>query len=271
MRRSMVAARPSLLSIPPQAAACRVRRRAFAARDRRRQVLPAGICAKSAPIERRCRSRRRVHGQRSPGLREQVSRACCESTSFDNALLMFVHHYATPQLDHAMLFFSLIGSALILVPVNLLVFGVFVWLRQWAAALFWLFAAGGAALLNLLAKHSFARIRPSLWLSLAPEHTYSFRSGHAMESMAVFTACLVLSWRTPWRWPVLVLGSLFVLLVSASRVYLGVHYPTDIAAAWVASAAWVIGLVVLFEGRLGQKRIVSNVSLRRGTGQALDR
>ncbi|MDB5926233.1 MAG: hypothetical protein JWN13_5169 [Betaproteobacteria bacterium] len=132
----MVAARPSLLSIPPQAAACRVRRRAFAARDRRRQVLPAGICAKSAPIERRCRSRRRVHGQRSPGLREQVSRACCESTSFDNALLMFVHHYATPQLDHAMLFFSLIGSALILVPVNLLVFGVFVWLRQWAAALF---------------------------------------------------------------------------------------------------------------------------------------
>jgi undecaprenyl-diphosphatase len=82
-----------------------------------------------------------------------------------------------------------------------------------------------------------------------------------MESMAIVSACIVLSWRTAWRWPVLVLGLFFVLLVSASRVYLGVHYPTDIAAAWVASAAWVIGLVVLFEGRLGQRRVVSSVSL----------
>jgi undecaprenyl-diphosphatase len=190
-----------------------------------------------------------------------------ESTSFDNALLMFVHKYATPQLDHAMLFFSLIGSALVLVPLNLLVFGVLVWLRKWAAARFWLFAVSGAALINLLAKHSFARIRPSLWISLAPEHTYSFPSGHAMESMAIVSACVVLSWRTRWRWPVLVLGSFYVLLVSASRVYLGVHYATDIAAAWVASAAWVIGLVVLFEGRLGHARVVNNLSL----AQAHDR
>ena len=182
-----------------------------------------------------------------------------QSIAFDNALLTFVHGYATPQLDRAMLFFSLIGSARVLIPANLMVFGLLMYLRKWAAGLFWIFAVGGAALIDVLAKHSFARTRPSLWISLAPEATYSFPSGHAMESMAVATGVIVLLWKTSFRWPALVLGTLFVLLVSASRVYLGVHYPTDIAAAWVASAAWVIGLLMLFKGRLGHKHGVSNV------------
>jgi len=183
-----------------------------------------------------------------------------ESTAFDNALLVLVHNYATPQLDRTMMLLSFIGSAVIMVPFNLLMTGVLVWLHRRAAATFWLLAVGGAALIDLLAKHSFARARPSLWISLVPETTYSFPSGHALQSMAVASALIVLLWRTSWRWPAVILGLCFAVLVSASRVYLGVHYPTDIAAAWVASAAWVVGVSLVFKRRMGRRDVMSNGS-----------
>lgn len=173
-----------------------------------------------------------------------------EHFGFDVPILMFMHNQATPLLDQIMLFFSLIGYRLGVVPVDIVVFLFFVQRRRWGDALFWAIAVGGAALLNLGAKHSFGRIRPDLWLSIAPETTFSFPSGHAMGSMALAAAVLVLAWPTRWRWLVLILGSFFVLMVGLSRVYLGVHYPSDILAGWAASLAWVIGVSQVLYGRL---------------------
>ena len=94
------------------------------------------------------------------------------------------------------------------------------------------FATGGSALLNLAAKQAFARDRPSLWESIAPEHNYSFPSGHAMGSMTLAVALVLLAWNTRWRWPVVAAMAVFVPMVGLSRVYLGVHYPSDILAGW---------------------------------------
>jgi membrane-associated phospholipid phosphatase len=167
---------------------------------------------------------------------------------FDGPLLQFMHQHAGAALDTVMIFSTRAGSALALVPLVLLVTA---WLyrqgermRTW----FWLLAAGGAALLNLLAKYSFARARPSLWTSILPETTYSFPSGHAMASMAVSAALVCLVWRHPrWRWPTLAAACVFVVLVGLSRIYLGVHYPSDILAGWMASLAWVAGLALLLK------------------------
>jgi undecaprenyl-diphosphatase len=63
-----------------------------------------------------------------------------------------------------------------------------------------------------------------------------------MSSMALATVVTILAWRTRARWPGLALSVLFVLAVSGSRLYLGVHYPSDVLAAWLASLAWVLGL-----------------------------
>ncbi len=106
-------------------------------------------------------------------------------------------------------------------------------------------AVGGSALLNLLAKAVFVRERPSLWLSIAPEHSYSFPSGHAMGAMSLAATIVLLVWYTPWRWPALVLGLAFTAWVGASRVYLGVHFPSDILAGWTAALAWVSGVYLL--------------------------
>jgi membrane-associated phospholipid phosphatase len=103
----------------------------------------------------------------------------------------------------------------------------------------------GSLALNLAAKAYFARTRPDLWLSLAPETTYSFPSGHAMGSATLAVALALLAWHTPWRWPVAAAGALFVVLVGLSRVYLGVHYPSDILAGWMAATAWVVAMYQL--------------------------
>ena len=63
-----------------------------------------------------------------------------------------------------------------------------------------------------------------------------------MSSMALGTVLTILAWRTPARWLVFSSSVLLVLAVSASRLYLGVHYPSDVVAAWLASLAWVLGL-----------------------------
>ncbi|MDP9108127.1 MAG: phosphatase PAP2 family protein [Pseudomonadota bacterium] len=169
-----------------------------------------------------------------------------EAFPFDQTLLLFAHAHASVALDRIMIFFTRAGSAVVLVPFNLVMFVVLLMRAERTRAVFWLGATGGAALLNLLAKHTFERIRPSLWVSLLPEHTFSFPSGHAMQSMAVCVALIALAWHSAWRWPAIAGGLIFVLMVSASRVYLGVHYPSDILAGWTASVAWVTGLASVF-------------------------
>ena len=116
-----------------------------------------------------------------------------EVFSFDRPILMFMHSHATEALDMLMIFISRTGSSVVLVPLNILVFSMLIYQKRQKEALFWIFAVVGAALLNFMAKHAFARIRPDLWISISPEVTYSFPSGHAMNSMAVMTGSLKLS------------------------------------------------------------------------------
>jgi membrane-associated phospholipid phosphatase len=108
-------------------------------------------------------------------------------------------------------------------------------------------AITGSAVLDIAAKNYFARVRPDLWLSLTPETTYSFPSGHAMGSATLGMALIALCWPTRWRWPVTLASLVFVLLVGVSRVYLGVHYPSDILAGWSAAVAWVFAMHVLVD------------------------
>jgi undecaprenyl-diphosphatase len=123
-------------------------------------------------------------------------------------------------------------------------------LRRHREGLFAGVALGGSALLNLGAKQLFGRARPTLWESIAPEATFSFPSGHAMGSMTLAAVLMLLAWRTRWRWWIAVPMLAFVVMVGLSRIYLGVHYPSDILAGWTAALAWTVGTYALvFRGR----------------------
>ncbi len=169
---------------------------------------------------------------------------------FDDALLLGLHGHASAALDRFMLAFTFAGSVKVLAVLDVLVLAGLLWHGARSRALFWALAVSGSAALNLVVKHLIGRTRPDLWLSIAPETSFSFPSGHAMGSMTFITALAVLAWPTRWRWLALTLGGVFVLLVGLSRLYFGVHFPSDVLGGWTAALAWILGLRVAMDRHL---------------------
>jgi undecaprenyl-diphosphatase len=168
-----------------------------------------------------------------------------ESFAFDAPLLNALHAIATPALDSFFVWTARLGFRWGVLPLDGV---ILLWLasrRRYPDAVFFGLSVVGSAVLNVAAKNYFARTRPDLWLSITPETTYSFPSGHAMASATLAMAGVFLSWPTRWRWPVAIAALTFALLVGISRVYLGVHYPSDILAGWTAAMAWVFGMHAL--------------------------
>lgn len=179
-----------------------------------------------------------------------------EAIVFDVPVLEYAHGLAGSGLDRFFVLISQLGYLYGVVPVDIALVLALTAYRRFREASFAAIALGGSGLLNIAAKQFFARERPSLWESIAPEHNYSFPSGHAMGSMTLAVTVILLSWPTRWRWPVLAVMAPFVVLVGFSRLYLGVHYPSDILAGWAVATAWVVAvyLLVYRGGRLGPWR-----------------
>lgn len=114
----------------------------------------------------------------------------------------------------------------------------------------WLGTNVGGVLLQLVVKQLVHRGRPEYAGAYLHGHTYSFPSGHAMQStiayvMLVFVASAVSSWWRTHQRPLFAVAVLLVLLISFSRVYLGVHYPSDVIGGIVAGTAWLSAALVL--------------------------
>ncbi|GAA3931199.1 phosphatase PAP2 family protein [Luteimonas lutimaris] len=164
---------------------------------------------------------------------------------FDAPILLAAGELAREGFDRLFLLFSALGYEYGVVPVDIALVLLLALRRHYRESVFAAFATGGSGLLNVAAKQAFARERPSLWESIAPEHNYSFPSGHAMGSMTLAMVLVLLAWPTRWRWPVVAAMLVFVPMVGLSRVYLGVHYPSDILAGWAAASAWAVGVYLL--------------------------
>ena len=163
---------------------------------------------------------------------------------FDNPVLLALHRHATPALDGLAVFFTMVGNTGPMVAAGVLTTAALAWAGRRRAA--WLFAAGvgGSMLLTQVIKYTVERPRPALWVSLRPEHTFSFPSGHAMDTAALAAALFFVLPRHRRLWA---LAPLFALAVGAARMYLGVHYPSDVLAGWSSAVGWVL-LVQLVAG-----------------------
>jgi len=163
-----------------------------------------------------------------------------EVIGFDAGLQGFAHGLSSPWLDATMKVVTDFGDvvAIVGVTVVLLVYLLRTHRRRMATVL--LFGVGGAAAINLILKFFFTRARPELWTHLVVEDSYSFPSGHAMASSALAFSIMAILWSTKWRWYAVVGGLAYMTLIGFSRIYLGVHYPSDILAGWCISLAWVL-------------------------------
>ncbi|MDQ2770578.1 MAG: phosphatase PAP2 family protein [Bacteroidota bacterium] len=167
------------------------------------------------------------------------------SLPWDAPGLEFWHRHATPMLDRLAVFLTIVGNTGPMVGLGVLVLLRLLARRQWRAAGVFLGSVGGSMLLTQLIKRLVARPRPALWASIRPEHTFSFPSGHAMDTAAIATALLFMCWSLRVRGWVGVTAGLFSLAVGWARMYLGVHNPSDVLAGWAAAVAWVTAVQLL--------------------------
>jgi membrane-associated phospholipid phosphatase len=166
----------------------------------------------------------------------------------ETPFMFSLHAGASETLNRIAILCSNLGGVAVIAPASALLL-LYFWLRRRTVALFFAVAVGGSALLTVAMKLLFPRARPQLWPRLVAERDASFPSGHAMYSLAFVLALLIICWHLPrfvaWRWPVLGMGLVFSALVGWSRLYLGVHYPSDVLAGWLAGLAWVLGVYSL--------------------------
>lgn len=166
---------------------------------------------------------------------------------WDIPTLLAIRSMASPQLDKFALVLTQLGVFWGVFPVAALVSLRLLFNRHWRSLTYVITTLLGSIVINRTAKVLLHRVRPHLWESPAPEFDYGFPSGHAMSSMTFVMVLVILFWRSRWRWWVVGLGGLFVLAIGWTRLYLGVHYPSDIVAGWTASIAWAIGVSLLIK------------------------
>jgi len=147
-------------------------------------------------------------------------------------------------LPNAMRDLTSLGSAPVLIFFVLAVAGALLARRQYHALALLLAATVGAQALNALLKGVFDRPRPELALRLTDAQSTSFPSGHAMDSAVIYLTLAALLARfvrhRSLKLYFLGLALLLSLIVGLTRVYLGVHYPSDVLAGWFAGLAWAL-------------------------------
>jgi undecaprenyl-diphosphatase len=150
-----------------------------------------------------------------------------------------------PWAEETMRDITALGSAPTLVIAVLAVAGFLALAKAWRLAIFTLAACGGGLVVSSLLKYTVDRPRPDLVPHGNLIYTSSFPSGHSMMSAVVYLtlAALVVRLMEKKRLKSYALGiaMALTLLVGVSRIYLGVHWPSDVLAGWAAGAAWALG------------------------------
>lgn len=152
----------------------------------------------------------------------------------DGGLLLGINATATPPLDYVIVGLTSLGDMLAVGALAAALLTLLALRRRWWDFWYAVLSIGSGALLNVGLKLLFARERPQLWDQLILESSYSFPSGHAMMTTVLVLVVVLLSWKGRYRWYVLFLGLMYVGVIGFSRLYLGVHYPTDVLAGWCA-------------------------------------
>jgi undecaprenyl-diphosphatase len=168
--------------------------------------------------------------------------------AIDQQLRSALHSYASPGLTQVMIVASRFGGPSWLVPIGI-VLGLAFLLHGWPrGALLIGVTLSGAGLLNTLLKQTFARARPEAFFDYPLPLSQSFPSGHAIFAASVFGGLAVLVTdriSNPVLQVLVWVASLaMILLVGISRVYLGVHYPSDVLAGYAVAVFWVTGVAL---------------------------
>lgn len=175
---------------------------------------------------------------------------------FDLFVRTWVHQYASPTMTHRMTIISMFGGEGLAVAF-IAAMAVFLALR-WRRAATWLaITAAGAMVLQVALKYAYQRPRPIPFFGSVP-YGYSFPSGHALVSFCFYGVLAgLLADRTEsllLRILTWIIAACTVVAIGLSRIYLGVHYPSDVIAGYLAAAVWVSTMVALDHIRTSRRQ-----------------
>ena len=155
--------------------------------------------------------------------------------------IAYVQQFVTPPLTAEVMLVTASGSSTFYLLASALVCCWYLYSRQKDRLYLYLVCLCGGGILNQVLKRIFERVRPDIFPVIA-ESGYSFPSGHAMGAICFYGILAYFAG----------LAGIYILLIGLSRVYLGVHYPTDILAGYAAGATWLFFCITLH--RIFRKR-----------------
>ena len=171
-----------------------------------------------------------------------------DTRRFDESVRSFVHEFASPALTIIMQTASFLGSTLFLVIFGvIIVIALYLRKHRRGAILFTITTIGASVLLMTL-KLAFRRARPEPFFDTILPASYSFPSGHSLAAFCFYGALAeILSERTDKLWQqtlIWISAVTMILLIGISRIYLGVHYPSDVVAGYAVGLIWVMTIAI---------------------------
>lgn len=158
-----------------------------------------------------------------------------------------IHEETSSGMTRVMFALTWIGSPQILVPAIPVFAALLWWRRLHHAAILLLVSTAGAGVLSLALKLHFRRVRPDVPWALAHELTFSFPSGHSVFAVVLYGTLVYLGMRhlpRVWERVGIVIAALALVFgIGYSRIYLGVHYPSDVAAGYLVGTVWLIAVM----------------------------
>lgn len=169
---------------------------------------------------------------------------------FDRSIIRFVQGFESPAISPIMKFFTAIGAGLPVTAIAVvIVLFLFFVLKHRRELILFVFVLGGSPLLNVVLKLAFHRERPDIH-RIIQAAGYSFPSGHSMGAFSLYGVSAYLLWKhIPARWGRAILiaaSAALVLAIGVSRIYLGVHYPSDVIGGYLASGFWLASSIMVY-------------------------
>ncbi|WP_423798655.1 phosphatase PAP2 family protein [Neobacillus sp. SAB-20_R2A] len=170
---------------------------------------------------------------------------------FDSTIINSVQGLESPALTAIMKFFTFIGSTKIVVILSILIiYFLYKVLHHRLELILFIAVIAGTPIINSILKSIFHRARPEFH-RLIEIGGYSFPSGHAMNAFSVYGILAFLLWRhiatRTGRTLLIIFSIIMILMIGISRIYLGVHYPSDIIGGYFASGFWMTTTIWFFQ------------------------
>ncbi|WP_416825381.1 phosphatase PAP2 family protein [Ectobacillus polymachus] len=176
--------------------------------------------------------------------------------TFDLTIIGWIQSFISPRITIIMKGFTFMGSGVTIGTILTLILIFLIWKKKiWESVFLFLAAAGGLGF-NVLLKWIFQRQRPTIH-PIIHETGYSFPSGHSMGSFVFYGMIAYLLYRHSkgrvQKVCSIVSMGLLILLIGISRIYLGVHYPSDVLAGFAAGGAWLMICIMALSALIGWK------------------